>query len=345
MYCKKLAIVIIIYCTVLLCGCVEQDKPVQGNPEVGIIYTTHDNAGSMIEWFDAESNSIGRRKYSFSSTYFDGFMNTAIVDNRLFLFPRGNYYEKDYGKLTMIDVNNGDCQEISVGRYNVTGYCVKGDTVAFSSNSNNECYVETLDIKTDERDSIVVEGTTVFDVAFVGDGVYGVSMDDESNVCLVSFDFERNEYETIMHLPDDDTPAFLQNSGDVLMFISDDKLVKYSTDSHKAEVTELTRPGAYNINLSRDMLWIAYTDIMDDEAESLIEARKIDSGEIVISETVPNPILQMEVRDNRLCIASYEDVVIYEISDNELKTTQRIIPENSSYDFGGVFLINEEEEL
>ena len=53
----------------------------------------------------------------------------------------------------------------------------------------------------------------------------------------------------------------------------------------------------------------------------------------------------MEVRDSRLCIASYEDVVIYEISDNELKTTQRIIPENSSYDFGGVFLINEEEEL
>ena len=151
MRCIRIVIVLITCFLAILCGCEKQDIPIQGNPEIGILYTTHDYSGSLIEWFDAESKSIGRKIYSFSAAYFDGFMNTAIVDNRLFLFPRGNYHEKDYGKLTMIDVNNGSCQEIEVDRYNVTGYCIKGDSVAFSSNADYKCYVELLVGYTSEK--------------------------------------------------------------------------------------------------------------------------------------------------------------------------------------------------
>ena len=265
-------------------------------PAAGILYTTSSHGGSCVTWVDDDLKEVDESRYSFSAAYYDGYRNMCGQDGKVYLYPRGDYERKDNTKLQMIDMADGSAQEIECGRSNVTGYDADGDITACSSNENNICYLDIFNTKTGEHQSMKTEDVTVFDIILAGDLVYGMALDKELKVWLMSFDISRSAQEKLAELPDHDTPGFLQLYDGKILFISDDRLCAYDIEAGSLSRTELTRQGAFNLNLEGANLFIAYTDVFSDgEGDSLLEVRDASDMHVITQETVPGSVLQMEV--------------------------------------------------
>ena len=308
-------------------------------PAAGILYTTPSHGGSCVSWLNDDLKEMDESRYSFSAAYYDGYRNMCAQDGKVYLFPRGDYDRKDNTKMQIIHMADGSAQEIECGRSNVTGYDVDGDITAYSSNENNICYLDILNIKTGKHQSMETEDVTVFDIILVDDLLYGMALDKELKVWLMSFDVSRSAQEKLVELPDEDTPGFLQLYDGKILFISDNRLCAYDLQTGSMEKTELTREGAFNLNLEGANLFIAYTDVFSDgESESLIEVRDASDMHVITQETVPGCVLQMEVAGELVWLLGREKLARYTWSEKGLTDRKEQDIKREGYDVGGVMI-------
>ena len=308
-------------------------------PAAGILYTTPSHDGSCITWLDDDLEKQDESRYSFSASYYDGYRTMCGQDGKVYLFPRGDYDRKDDTKLQIIHMTDGSAQQIECGRSNVTGYDADGDSTAFSSNENNICYLDTFNIKTGKHQSMQAEGVTVFDVILAGDLLYGMALDQELKVWLMSFDISGSAQEKLVELPDEDTPGFLQLYDGKILFISDNRLCAYDTRTGNLDKTELTRQGAFNLNLEGANLFIAYTDVFSDgEEESLIEVRDASDMHVITQETVPGSVIQMEVSGDEIWLLGREKLARYTWSEQGLTGRKEKAVKREGYDVGGFMI-------
>ncbi len=308
-------------------------------PAAGILYTTPSHDGSCVTWVEDDMEELDESRYSFSAAYYDGYRNMCGQDGKVYLFPRGDYDRKDNTKLQMIDMADGSAREIEFGRSNVTGYDVDGDTAVCSSNENNICYLDIFNIKTGKHQSMKTEDVTVFDIILAGDLLYGMALDKELKVWLMSFDITRSAQERLVQLPDQDTPGFLQLYDGKILFISDNRLCAYDIETGSLSRTELTRQGAFNLNLEGATLFIAYTDVFSDgESESLIEVRDASDMHVITQETVPGSVLQMEVSGDEVWLLGSEKLARYTWSDRGLTDRKEKDIKREGYDVGGFMI-------
>lgn len=308
-------------------------------PAAGILYTTSSHGGSCVTWVDDDLEEVDESRYSFSAAYYDGYRNMCGQDGKVYLYPRGDYERKDNTKLQMIDMADGSAQEIECGRSNVTGYDADGDITACSSNENNICYLDIFNTKTGEHQSMKTEDVTVFDIILAGDLVYGMALDKELKVWLMSFDISRSAQEKLAELPDHDTPGFLQLYDGKILFISDNRLCAYDIEAGSLNRTELTRQGAFNLNLEGANLFIAYTDVFSDgEGDSLIEVRDASDMHVITQETVPGSVFQMEVSGDEIWLLGREKLARYTWSDKGLTNRKEKDIKKEGYDVGGFMI-------
>ena len=308
-------------------------------PAAGVLYTTPSHDGSCVTWLDDDLEKTDESRYSFSAAYYDGYRNMCGQDGKIYLFPRGDYDRKDDTKLQIIHMDDGSAQEIECGRSNVTGYDVDGDTYACASNENSICYLDIFNIKTGKHQSMQTEDVTVFDIILAGDLLYGMALDKELKVSLMSFDLSRSVQKKLVELPDKDTPGFLQLFDGKILFISDNRLCAYDTQTGSLKKTELTRKGAFNLNLEGTNLFIAYTDVYsDEESESLIEVRDVTDMHVITQEKVPGCVVQMEVSGDEVWLLGRKKLMHYTWSEKGLIDRKEKNIKREGYDVGGIMV-------
>ena len=317
----------------------DQEGTFEASPAAGILFTKPSGGKSSVVWLDEKLKKTDETEYAFSASYYDGFRNMCCDDGKVYLFPRGDYEKKDATKLQIIDLADGSCRQVESGRCNVTGYDADQGRIAFSSNENGTCYVDLMDEQTGEMKEMEAEDVTVFDVVLYEDLIYGMALDDDLRVKLMSFDPAQDRQQIILELSDDDTPGFLQVYDGSLLFVTDGKLGRYDIKTGRFKQTELTREGAFNLNISGNTLWIAYTDVFNSgKQESLIEARSLEDMSVTAQEAVSGPVLQMEVSADTLWVLSDDKLITYRVSDTGLSRIGEMHPEREGFDVGGIFV-------
>lgn len=301
---------------------------------VGILYTKDSKGDSVVSWLDKSLKKRGESSYDFSAAYYDGFRNMCGADGLIYLFPRGDYIQKNAKELVVIDETDGSCETVDVGLSNVTGYAVEGDTLCFSSNENHAGKVSVVDLQTRKVKSMDIKpadgsGALVFDVALSNGEIYGMALDDQLKVSLAKLDVEAGSYEKILDLPDADTPGFLPVNGRELLFISEGQLARFDPDKRELTKTPLTDVSSlrqapegkpadavlvepFNLNLSGDRLLIGYTDVFGGEEQtSLVEVRDVQTLEVIASAKVKGAIMQLEMSGDDLYVLGYSKLTKY----------------------------------
>ncbi len=308
---------------------------------IALLYTTMSNGGSKLVWLDDDLKKKGETDCDFSAASYDGYRNMCASGGIVYLFPRGDYVKKDATELVELDMTDGSYETTDIGRQNVTGYCLADGKIAFSSNAADTCYLDVFDLATRKQKSMDVGGRILLDVAMSGDAVYGMALNKDLSVSLVSCDPGSRKCEELMKLPDKDAPGFLQTDGRDLLFISNGMLVRYDTEKHEPVSMKLTREDAYNLNIDDGKLWIGYTDLFgEDDQKSLIEARDIKTGEVLTSQEISGPVIQIEPYGDGLLVLGYDQLTRYSFDGKELHEKASAKTGEKNYDVGGVLCYN-----
>lgn len=337
-----------------------QDKKAVEKAAVGILYTKDVEKGdSLISWRDDKLEQTGKTDYDFTAAYYDGFRNSCEQDGLVYLYPRGDYVRKNAEKMAVIDTADGSLEQIDTGLSNVTGYAVEGDTLCFSSNEDHKGKVSVTDLATRQTKSMDVMpegvgGALVFDMAIADGELYGMALDDQLKVSLLKLDVASGLCEKLLDLPDADTPGFLQVYGRQLLFISDGQLARFDLDQRELARIGLTRPEAFNLNLSGDKLLIGYTDVLGDSNQtSLVEVRDIETMRVLASTEIPEAVMQLEMRGDDLYVLGYKELRKYVLTAeagtsagaDSQGTAHMVLNEQSKigikrkgYDVGGILI-------
>lgn len=328
-----------------------------GRAAAGILLTKDAGGGSKIVWLDDELKQAGGTDYDFSAMYFDGFRNMCSDGSKVWLFPRGDYEKKNYSKMITLDLGSRTAKKTRTGRTNVTGWTYADGQIAFSSNENGVCHLDILSLKTGRKRSMALSDRTVFDLALHGGKLYGMALTGNLKVRFESYDLENGRAKVLEKLPDSDTPGFLQVYKDDILFVSDGELVRYDTETGDAGKVRLTRDDAYNLNLSGDTLWIAYTDVFGSSGQSsLIEARDAANGDILAQCGIEGPVVQMEVtapagntdetsgqEESLLWILGERSLSRYSFTGDDIKLKDEIGEgeyRQKGYDTGGIVVVD-----
>lgn len=303
-----------------------------------MLYTTDVGNHSKITWLSDDCQMIGTSGYAFSGASLDGFKNASVSGGKIILVPRGETQEKDYGKIVMIDTENGASETIDIDRINPTSYDAEENMVAVTSNLNMECFIDLADITTKKVQSMSLKdyGLCVTDVVLVNGDVYGVAVrNDLESSLLCHIDVHNQICEEIMPLSDDS--PFLGKHGDDVVLTSRDKMIRYNTKSKEYTEQTLTRNDAFNINICGDVILIAYTDIHDREYDSLVEARDYATNAIIGEMSQPGAVLQLESDGEWVYVLGYDKLYQYRMQAGKFTLIKSISCEMSGYYLGGFY--------
>ena len=221
----------------------------------------------------------------------------------------------------------------------MTGYDAEGDKVLFTSNGDNTCYIDLMNLKTGRKKTTELHGRLWFDAVLADGEIYGMAMDDDLRISFERCDMSRGRCGKLMDLPDEDTPGFLQVYGREILFISDGKLVRYDTRSNRTRKIRLTRKDAYNLNLDGDTLWICYTDPLgSDNQKSILEARDLRDNRVLVQRELDGAVLQVETSGDEVWVLGYKRLTRFAFGDGELLEKGYLDTYRKGYDTGGFFL-------
>lgn len=310
--------------------------------DVGVIYTTEYNDKTKITFLDEKLEEVNSLSYSFSNMSYDGFTNSQVVGDELYLLPKGKTKKLDYGKVISFNLCNGKIKEYDFGRTNITDFYCNLDGICVSSNLNGKNYIDVYDFKTEEIQTIELDNVIVACPVKVEKRIFGIMSGLEfEHYLLCEFNLEKGTYEILYEIEGE--PCFIENYQEKLYFCEQDILYEYNIESKELNQTKLPHTDAYNLNLSGDILYIGYTDIFNG-TKSHVDIMRLPDKKITKSLEYNGIILQMEIsKDNKLYILDYDKLNVYDISAE--KGTLLSATESSakgSYYLGG-FYLNEDK--
>lgn len=337
---RKNILAVVTALTLLLTGCqYNNTKGTLSSAKYAVLYTTDSGDRSQIEWLDQAFQVTATSKYPFSGASLDGFANASMQDGKLVLVPRGDGQKKDYDKIVLVNTNSGQAETIDIGRTNSTGFSVEGHQAAVVSNLNWQFYIDLVDLDTGNIQSMTVadENLYVTDVILAGGQIYaGALRGDQEGSCLCRMDMDAGACEILLELPDEIN--FLEWDGAHLLFFSQGELVKYKIATGEHASYPLTRTDPFNLQMTDGVMWIAYTDIHNEQCDSLIEARSTVTDEVLYSAAHHGAILQVEYDGEYVYVAGYDQLHQYRTDRSALRLTEHIPLEKHGFYFGGFYL-------
>lgn len=323
----------------LLCSCAQNTSDVE-TAKYAIIYTTDSGGKTEFLWLDDTFSEVATTKYNFSGASYDGFKNSNVYNGSLLLLPYGDSDKRDYGKIVLIDFSSGEEKTIDYGRTNITDWSEENGTVAIASNLNNESYIDVVNLQNKDRKSITMPDGLIAYSVIVHDGViYAITGNLDDNIKFCRIDKDGGANETLIDIKSNNPPGFLQQYSDSIYFISEGRLIIYDIEKKNAKDIELTNNTAFNLQIVGDKMWIAYTDIHDPNAKSLIECRECSSGNVINKTTHDGGVLQMEEKSGELVVMDFDSVTVYDINSEPMNEIQHFDCEDKKgYYLGGFVL-------
>ena len=335
---KKFVIACLVsFITFLLSGC---GNNYMAEYDFGVIYTAEYKNKSQISFFDEKMEEVNGLSYYYPNISYDGFSNALIVDDELYLLPKGHADKLDYGKIISLDLFNGKIKEYDFNRTNVTSFDCACGFLCVSSNLNAKNYIDVYDMETEKIQTMELENVLVNSLVINENTILGVLMDLETDeYFLCEFNVSKDEYTVLYKIPTE--PEFMEIYQGKLYFPNDNILYEYDIQSKTMNEIKLSHTNAYNLQLVDDMLYIGYTDIFNGE-ESYVDIMHLPDRKIVKSIKYDGIIVQMEIsKADRLYILDYDKLSLYDISKEEPILSESIMLEASGEYYVGGFYLNE----
>ena len=347
----KVAVIIVLTglmtLTLAACGSFTGTEGDPSKASVGITYTHDYKDKTIIQWLDENQNVVGESKYPYSSAMVS--MENANVENdRICIAPNGPFGKRDENKVAVIDTTDGSYKEIELTTDNHVSCNNEGDLMVVSGNGNGEGYIDLIDLRTDEvqnyTDSKLWEDG-IMQVILINGIVYGSGGGAEKSG-IYKIDAKNKKCELIYSCKDDPQvhcPTYLCRHNDDLVFLDDNRLMKYDTKSGNMDSFALSRDAHDIVNISGDKVWLGYTDQNASEYDSLLEVREYDSGSIIDKIDVDGAIWQIALSgDSAYLLLGDDDMAkSYQLDNNQIKFLADIQLDSKykDYTYGGIYAL------
>ena len=311
----KKIIQILLISLLMLSACASQGRY---NPAyvLGIIETTGSKNKSEISYYDANMSKMNTMSFPYGSMEYYGFTEPIIHDGHLYMFPLGLYTKKDLGILLDLDLESGKTEKVKFGRVNITSAVITDEAYYIVSNLNQVSYIDRYDRKTSEITTISVEDKLVMHIKehegnLVGVGLINKGTDTE--VSLLEFDFQSNEYDELM-----DISPWCEGSASPVHFVSYEgkvylslgqKLLVYSKENAGLEEIELPKPFAEQILIHEDTFYILHADIVGASINSSVTILNPKNMKMASCD-LKRKVWQLQLKDDLLYALDLENKVV-----------------------------------
>lgn len=312
--------------------------------DFGVIYTAEYKDKTQISFFDEKMEAVSSVSYHYPNISYNGFSNTLIVDNELYISPKGHADKLDYGKIISLNLFDGKIKEYDFNRTNITNFACDSRSLCISSNLNGKNYIDVYDMQTEKIQTMELEDVFVSSLVLQEDKIYGIMMDLETDgYSLCEFNVMEDKYEILYELETESD--FMEIYQGKLYFACEDILYEYNIQSKTMEKINLPHTNAYNLNLVGDMLYIGCTDILNG-TESYVDIMYLPDKKIVKSIKYEGIILQLEIskEKNKLYILDYDKLTVYDISNEEAILVDSMALESANGYYIGGFYLNESKK-
>lgn len=330
---------VLIVMSVMLSGC---EKNYFTEYDFGIIYTKEYKNESKICFFNQEMKEVNNLSYNYSNMSYDGFSNALIVDNMLYLLPKGHADKLDYGKVVELNLINGKIEEYDFNRTNITNCRYNNGNIYISSNLDGKSHIDMYDKRTNKIQSMTVSNILVDNIIIDDDKIFGIVTNIENSKCtLCEFDLSEKDYHVLCELKLEEPPAFMEIYHGNLYFPNEDILYEYNIQNKTLEEIKLPHKNAYNLKLVEDTLYIGCTDIFNG-TESYVDIMYLPEKKVMKSIKYDGIILQMEVsKEDKLGILDYDKLSFYDISKEKPVAAESMEIETADGYYIGGFYLNE----
>lgn len=335
---RKITVAILVcFVLVMLSGC---EREYQMEYDFGVIFTTEYKNYSQIKYFNEEMQEISTLSYHYPNISYDGFRNSLIVGNELYLLPKGHADKLDYGKVISLNLADGKIKEYNFRRANITDFECALNLLCISSNLNSINYIDVYDLQTEKIQTMEVENAFINNLLVEGNRIYGTMTDLETDHCfLCEFNIVRGTYEVMHEIQAE--PDFMEFYQGNLYFSNEDILYEYNIKSKTMAEIMIPHKNAYNLNLVEDMLYIGCTDILNG-TESYVDVMCLPEKKIVKSIKHEGAILQLEVsEEDELYILDYDNLSVYDVSTKEPTLINSMVLQTDKEYYIGGFYLNE----
>ena len=309
---------------------------------IGVIYTSEYEDKTIIDCLDGELKYQNSTTYPYSSMSYDGFMNSCVLGDVVYLNPRGLGGRLDYGKIAALNTTSMEVEEYDFGRVNIISHWADEFCIYATSNLNGVCYLDRYDMRTGIVETVQSDSVTL-DSIIVSEGiVYALGIDADSRYSLYSADFFGNRLTSVISLDQDEAPCFLVEHDGKILFTFNSTLYIYDTRIDALNQYSLTGGKAFNLQAHGDNLYVGHTDLFSFSSSSI---EVIDLGDMKVKTTFSHPstILQIEVGDDAngsIYIMDYDSISVYRMNDDgeyNLHNRMELCPNTDQY-VGGFFL-------
>ncbi len=338
---KVISICLLFVMTLSLAGC---GSHYSKDYHIGLIYTTEYKDKTKICFLDDGMKEKNTLSYNYPNISYDGFCNSCVKDNKLFLLPKGKAKKLDFGKVIALHLSDGKINEYDFNRTNITDFFYDNEEIYICSNLNGISYLEQYNNKNIE--TMEIQNCLLDTIAVLDGRIFGfISHLDDDKYSFCEFNISAQEYNILLEMNVDDSPCFLEVYKDKLYFAYNNILYEYDTTNDSMSNITLPHNNAFNLTVVGDDLYIAYTDLFE-EKKSYIEVMHLPEKEIVKSMEYNGSILQLEVSKTNpdiIYLMDYENLMEYDISGEVEKMVNKIHLQSSGDYFVGGFFLNETE--
>lgn len=111
--------------------------------------------------FNEKLEEVSSLSYHYPNISYDGFSNALIVDNELYMLPKGHADKLDYGKVISLNLFNGKIKEYDFNRTNITTFDCDSRFLCISSNLDAKNYIDVYDMQTEKIQTVELENVFV----------------------------------------------------------------------------------------------------------------------------------------------------------------------------------------
>lgn len=291
---------------------------------IAVVYSS-EGEGSEIQWLDSNLEVLGVSNLPGNNLGSNiGFQNTEYYDGGFFLIAQGNTPEEN---IVFLIPKEGPFREIQQGRINPTSWDASSDVIAIAGNYNWKSYIDLINIKDGSIQSIDAPDESFVNAVAVGrDCIYGISEDLKKGAKyhVSAYSVSDKRAENLIALDSKETPCFIQEESGKLFLIDNGNLLVYDTGTSSVETVKLTRQDGFNIRISGERLWIAYTNIHEDKQDSIIECRDLTSLKVLCSTSIDDAVMELEPVDNSIYVLGNDMLYEFLIADNEMVLKNKV---------------------
>ncbi len=337
---KKIKHIIFITVFILvLTGCAQRYDE---DYALGLITTCEYKEKTKLYFYDENLQYQNEKKYSYPNISYEGFCNSLIEEDKLFLLPKGHADKLDYGKIVSFSLRDGATKEYDIGRTNITGFDYEQNKLYVVSNLNGICYFDCYNLETSQLSGFEIHNYLVDTVVAGQNGIYGIAVDlEKEEYLLCQIDFDKQSSKELYRISAEVCPSYLVQTESSVYFANANILYEYCLEEQRVEEHYLPHTNAYNLLLRNEKIYIACTDLYE-EKTSYVDVFDISSGQVKELIQIESSILQMEkssTKEDTIYLLTYEKLLEYQMVEGKMKIINSIeLPKMEEYYVGGFFL-------